>query len=253
MVKIRTRSAGRAASWHRKGDDGVTVIAGETPAPGATDAADDGDDPRGAADREAAPSPQGQDDPLGQGEGVAIGLDDQTVETDPAEDARARNLRMGREKRFANIRMARGKREPSAPRPPSSEKPEKEEKGKGLDAAATKLLLTMVQAMTVAQLGPDAAFTSQERGLIEPPLTRILARMSPSSAKMFSAVADPILLCTGLLMWGTRVFAKQVPPLRQPIRPDFGAARPSAATTGPPVQEPGNIAPTLEAAWEETV
>jgi hypothetical protein len=56
--------------------------------------------------------------------------------------------------------------------------------------------------------GPDASLTPHERGLIEAPLARLLARHAGISDRM-AAMADPIALLVGLVMWGGRVMQLQ--------------------------------------------
>lgn len=75
------------------------------------------------------------------------------------------------------------------------------------DLNVAGILVTLVEGMVVPAIGEKAKFRPDERKLIEPSLGRIMARMSPSAAGHFTALADPILLGTGLLLWGFRVFS----------------------------------------------
>jgi len=80
----------------------------------------------------------------------------------------------------------------------------------------------MIEGLTTAAWGEDARFTANERKLIQPPFGRILQRMSPDDAGKFTALADPVLLGTGLLIWGMRIWTMQqraVRPTPTPIRP----------------------------------
>lgn len=99
-----------------------------------------------------------------------------------------------------------------------------------------RILLQMIEGMTVPQLGEHARFQPDERKLIEPSLESIMKRMTPEAAQHFSRFADPLMLGVGLLVWGTRVFStpRQAPgpsrPRPTPIRPEaYQPPVPSAA------------------------
>lgn len=67
------------------------------------------------------------------------------------------------------------------------------------------MYLLMLDLAARSFAGPDAAMTSYERAMIEPPLGRILARHSAVSDRLAS-LADPLALVIGVAMWGGRVF-----------------------------------------------
>lgn len=82
--------------------------------------------------------------------------------------------------------------------------------------------------MFSAAWGDEARFTSKERAMIQPPLGRILSRMTPEDGAKFTAFADPVFLGAGLLIWGVRVWTLQ----QRAVRPTPQTGRPS----GPVVQ-----------------
>jgi hypothetical protein len=48
--------------------------------------------------------------------------------------------------------------------------------------------------------------TADEHAMIDEPLARILARLAPETTELIDRWTDPLLLATGLVMWGARVF-----------------------------------------------
>lgn len=83
-------------------------------------------------------------------------------------------------------------------------------------------------------IGPKAAMLPEERRQIEPPLGRILARLSPQAATLVATFADPLMLGVGIVAYVTRV-----------TRQD-GPKSPPAARTAPltvtPTQQPSTPA-----------
>lgn len=77
------------------------------------------------------------------------------------------------------------------------------------DGAVAGLLLSLAEGMFAAAWGPEGRFTPKERAIIEPPLGRIIARMSPGDAAKFASFADPIFLASGLLIYGMRIWTVQ--------------------------------------------
>lgn len=77
------------------------------------------------------------------------------------------------------------------------------------DGAIAGLLLGLAEGMFAAAWGPEGRFTPKERAIIEPPLGRIISRMSPGDAAKFASFADPIFLASGLLIYGMRVWTVQ--------------------------------------------
>lgn len=205
----------------------------------------DGQSDGNGASRPGTASPEGAPDEapeVGQeADGNVVNLTFGQEEA-PWEEPRARPGRRGTR---AGVRIGR-------PRPPSSED-EKPKAGASkrsdfrLDKAAVSALLDIVDAMTSAQLGDRAKFNARERGLIEPSLTRIVARMTPDAAAKFSQLADPLMLATGLLLWGVRVFGGDRssegtrPPT--PLRPQPVPREAPAEPRVPGPIDPGGVAP----------
>ena len=262
MAKIRTRKItrrpqsgpARAAGQNRGADaQALPVLEDDAPPAGA---ADGGRSPGATAD----PSPgagveaQGQADALGAAQDHVLTLDDQTAPG--VEESREERIRRVRLENLAKGRVARAahRREPSAPRPPTGEAPKSP--GPKLDAQASRLVMQLVESLAVQNLGEDVRLTTAERNLIEPPLGRIMARMSPQGAAAFAAFADPVLLLTGLFMWGGRLMAareaRKERPVQQPIiRPDFTRQRSEPHVVAPSASaEPTtSIDPDLDAAF----
>lgn len=116
--------------------------------------------------------------------------------------------------------------------------------GVGNEAAAA--LLAITQGGLMMAIGdPRVALLPSEREQIEPPLARMLARLSPEAATMVATFADPLILGVGLVTWMTRIFtlpkASQRPPAGQP-RPPVVPGQPTPIRTelpadgGPPAQ-----------------
>lgn len=76
--------------------------------------------------------------------------------------------------------------------------------GDALQASALVVMLANTGACMV--IGAEGAMNSTEIELIQPAVQRIMTRMSPAAAAKFGAWSDPILLATGLAIWGSRVF-----------------------------------------------
>lgn len=170
--------------------------AAASPAPGATPAADEAAEP--GAQEELAP--------------IELGFADRTTPPEPeAAPEKPRPIR-----RIGKLRRPGNQKSHSAKTPD----PVKKITGKG-GADATKIVLILVETVAARELGEHARFTPDERKLIEPSMARILDRMTPDVAAKVSALADPLMLGTGLLIWGVRVYGHGAP------------ARPPAPTPGP--------------------
>lgn len=68
------------------------------------------------------------------------------------------------------------------------------------------MFITLFQGMAVATLGGDARFTEAERKLIEPSLSRLIARLPAKQAALLIQWIDPAMLVFGLGMWSVRMF-----------------------------------------------
>lgn len=79
------------------------------------------------------------------------------------------------------------------------------------------VLLTLLDGAVSVGLGIDAAMTDFERQMIEPPLTRMLARYTDLSDKI-AQFSDPVMLLIGLGAWGARLAATRKPAATAPER-----------------------------------
>lgn len=73
----------------------------------------------------------------------------------------------------------------------------------------------MLDGVAVTMLGPDAKLNMMEHSLIDAPLNRILARMTPEDAEKMGHLMDPIMLGCGLFFWGMRIWTEK--PKQRPI------------------------------------
>jgi len=97
------------------------------------------------------------------------------------------------------------------------------------DATATaEMILDVVDGIGQEVAGEAGAIAPLERGLMQDPLARILARQDPAKLGQYASVLDPLLLAAGALMYAARV--------SKAVRP----AKPAA----PPVSQ--NLTPTPE-------
>lgn len=89
-----------------------------------------------------------------------------------------------------------------------------------VDSADTaKGLLEVVEFLSVARFGPNAAFLPEERKGIEEPLARILEKYAPV-AGYIGAFVDPALVIMGFAMYGVRI-AMTKPEEKQPPKGEF--------------------------------
>lgn len=89
-----------------------------------------------------------------------------------------------------------------------------------VDSADTaKGLLEVVEFLSVARFGPNAAFLPEERKGIEEPLARILEKYAPV-AGYIGAFVDPALVIMGFAMYGVRVVMTK-PEEKQPPKGEF--------------------------------
>jgi hypothetical protein len=85
------------------------------------------------------------------------------------------------------------------------------------EAKETALLIIMIfEGLAITFLSPEAMFNDIERSYIEPPLTRILGRMSPEVIELAEKWVDPIMLIFGLGLWGFRVSQSTPKPEKKP-------------------------------------
>jgi len=100
-----------------------------------------------------------------------------------------------------------GNSKPSAPKPPPSG--HIKDIGVGREAAAA--LLAITEGGLMMAIGPRAAMLPEERGKIEPPLGRILARMSPQAATLVASFADPLMLGVAVVAYVSRITREDAP------------------------------------------
>jgi hypothetical protein len=74
--------------------------------------------------------------------------------------------------------------------------------------------------------------TADEKAMINEPLARIMARMTPETSEIIDRYTDPILLAFGFIMWGSRVFfvlqrqANEAKPKLVKPQPEYNPAKP---------------------------
>jgi len=116
--------------------------------------------------------------------------------------------------------------------------------------ASASMYLVMLDMAARSFAGPDAAMSSYERQLIEPPLGRILGRYGAVSDRL-AGMADPIALLIGLAMWGGRIAQlsqTRQRPARQPapgVSPEARAVPPVRPVPPPPPAEPVRLHPEI--------
>ena len=104
------------------------------------------------------------------------------------------------------------------------------------------MLLGLFESAAVANLGEVARFTTEEKKLIEPALSRMLQRLPAAAAGAVSAWLDPLFLATGLLYWGGRqVEAYRRRKAGEPWEPQL--ARGTTGPSAPPASAPSPSAP----------
>ncbi len=85
-------------------------------------------------------------------------------------------------------------------------KPRKPTAKRLADASATaEMILDVVDGIGQEVAGEAGAIAPLERGLMQDPLARILARQDPAKLGQFASVLDPLLLAAGALMYAARV------------------------------------------------
>lgn len=116
------------------------------------------------------------------------------------------------------------------------------------------MYLVMLDMAARSFAGPDAAMSSYERQLIEPPLGRILGRYGAVSDRLAS-MADPIALLIGLAMWGGRIAqisSTRQRPERQPaagVSPEARTNPPERAAPPPPPATPAPPHPEITVSY----
>jgi len=121
-----------------------------------------------------------------------------------------------------------------APKRERAATPTKAKPGDDGDATqASTALLQLVELAALATVGPAGAFTPIERAMVEPSMVRILARMDAATVARYGALADPVVLCLGLGMWGLRIMAS-----RKPAAPPDTANRAQQTAPGMPKAAP---------------
>lgn len=179
--KPKQRSTGTGAATGT-GTDAATATGAATPTAtgagrddvAATDAATPTGTETGTGAQTAAPSAQST---LFEVEAVA---------TETEEDRRERARRQHR-----RYRPRADKSEAGKPNP---------------DAQTSAIVLSMLDGLVVSQLGLGAAMQEHERAMIEPPLTRMLGRMTPDQRAAVERYSDPVMMLWGLAVYGSRVY-----------------------------------------------
>ena len=74
-----------------------------------------------------------------------------------------------------------------------------------LVGGSAALLIMLLDGIGMLALGDYAKMNNAEKNMIEEPLKRILAKVSPGSLQMIGKYGDPVMLSMGLLAWVSRV------------------------------------------------
>jgi len=89
-------------------------------------------------------------------------------------------------------------------------------------------LLQLVEVFAVGRFGADGAFTTEEKFLIEGPLSRLIERYG-SLANQYSGLIDPVMLLIGAGIYGARIVAI----LRQKVADKATVAPPGVKNDNP--------------------
>jgi len=74
-------------------------------------------------------------------------------------------------------------------------------------ALIASYIVALVDGLVKANVDESAAMTKEERELIEPPLSRLLTKLSPEMQEAIQTFSDPVILISGLISYGSRVTA----------------------------------------------
>jgi hypothetical protein len=69
----------------------------------------------------------------------------------------------------------------------------------------TLTVLSLINGLASMAYGDKAVMNKSEREMISEPLERILSRMDNVTKGFLTKYADPFLLITGLIAWGSRI------------------------------------------------
>lgn len=72
-----------------------------------------------------------------------------------------------------------------------------------------KLSLGTLNALAVTMVGPHAAMSEGEKGLLYPPTSRIFRRLPNAAAAKASVFVDPLVIVFGLALWVRRIATLQ--------------------------------------------
>jgi hypothetical protein len=101
-------------------------------------------------------------------------------------------------------------------------------------------LLTILDGAIGAALGTECCLTPDEHAMIDEPLARIMARLSPETTEAIDKWTDPVLLLLGFGLWGVRVFSV--------IQRKAAESKPALATSHPvQASEPSFVSDLLRA------
>lgn len=197
----------------------------------------------------SAEAPEG-DEHRGNGAGDGAGYTS-PAETDgaaaiPLEPIADRPRKSGRGGKRSGAGRKPSGSSPSASKPAAQKRPsESHIRDIGIGREAAHGLLAMIEGGLGMAVGPRALMTREERERIEPPLGRILARMTPAAAERIASFADPIMLGAGIVIYARRVMVTPDAPPPQARREPQN--RPPAAPGSPvpirPTQQPSSPPP----------
>lgn len=103
-----------------------------------------------------------------------------------------------------------------------------------LVAGAATMLLLLLNGVGMMAFGDYARLNDTERAMIEEPLTRILAKVSPASLNLIGKYSDPVLLTMGLLAWFSRVSMESKRRKEATAKPEPKEPTPEVLTPAPP-------------------
>lgn len=73
----------------------------------------------------------------------------------------------------------------------------------------SQVLIGSVNTVAVTWLGNECAMEKREADMLEPPLSRMLARMPVSASQKMATFIDPMVMMIALGMWGNRIIKIQ--------------------------------------------
>lgn len=114
----------------------------------------------------------------------------------------------------------------------------------------SQLVIGSANTVVVTWLGAECAMEKREADMLEPPIARILARLTPEQSQKVSVFIDPMVMLIALGMWGNRIIRIQRAKRDTITDTEFARAsgmvdgRTSAPASGTPNYEP-SVEPSI--------